>query len=335
MIKQLFKVGITTGDINGVGLQLIIRYTDDVLKSNKEIVPIVFSSKSVWNFYLSFLKINNLQYNLISKISDAKEGVINIFDCTQSDLVVQPGIITKDAGIAAGESLSHGTKHLIKKKIDALVTMPVNKSNIFFKNNEYFVGHTEYLRDKTKSKETLMLLINNNLKIATLTNHIPISKVSSVISKRLLISKLEILINSLKKDFLIQDPRVAVLGLNPHNGDSGLVGREEIEIITPVVKYFCDIGLDLNGPFSADAFFGNKNYSKYDAVLSMYHDQGLIPYKMTSFNKGVNFTAGMDYIRTSPDHGPAYDIVRTNKINSKSFINSILLAKKIYKSRLV
>ena len=183
------------------------------------------------------------------KNSDLRNAEPAIFDCTQSDFVVQPGIITKDAGIAAGESLSHGTKHLIKKKIDALVTMPVNKSNIFFKNNEYFIGHTEYLRDKSKSKETLMLLINNNLKIATLTNHIPISQVSSVISKRLLISKLEILINSLKKDFLIQDPRVAVLGLNPHNGDSGLVGREEIEIITPVVKYFCDIGLDLNGLF--------------------------------------------------------------------------------------
>ncbi|MBH76479.1 MAG: 4-hydroxythreonine-4-phosphate dehydrogenase PdxA [Flavobacteriales bacterium] len=335
MIERLFKVGITTGDINGVGLQLIIRYTNDILKSNKEIVPIVFSSISVWNFYLSFLTIKNLRYNVINKICDAKKGIINIFDCIQSDLVVRPGLITKDAGIGAGESLSHGTKHLIQKKIDALVTMPVNKSNIFFKNKEYFVGHTEYLRDKTRSKETLMLLINNNLKIATSTNHIPISQVSSVISKKLLISKLEILINSLKKDFLIQDPRVAVLGLNPHNGDSGLVGREEIEIITPVVKYLCNKGFDLNGPFSADAFFGKKNYSKYDAILSMYHDQGLIPYKMTSFNKGVNFTAGMDYIRTSPDHGPAYDIVGTNKINSKSFINSILLAKKIYKSRLV
>ena len=137
------------------------------------------------------------------------------------------------------------------------------------------------------------------------------------------------MINSLKKDFLIQDPRVAVLGLNPHNGDSGLVGREEIEIITPVVKYFCDIGLDLNGPFSADAFFGNKNYCKYDAVLSMYHDQGLIPYKMTSFNKGVNFTAGMDYIRTSPDHGPAYDIVELIKLIET--FNSILLEKFIIK----
>ena len=335
MTERLFKVGITTGDINGVGLQLIIRYTETVLKSNKEIVPIVFSSASVWNFYLSFLKIKNIKYNLINKIYNAKKGIINIFDCNQSDIDVRPGLITKDSAIAAGDSLSLGTKHLVQKKIDALVTMPVNKSNIIFKNKEYFVGHTEYLRDKTRSKETLMLLINNNLKIATLTNHIPISQVSSVISKKLLISKLEILINSLKKDFLIQDPRVAVLGLNPHNGDFGLVGREEIEIINPVVKYFCDKGFDLNGPFSADAFFGNKNYSKYDAVLSMYHDQGLIPYKMTSFNKGVNFTAGMNYIRTSPDHGPAYDIVGTNKINSKSFINSILLAKKIYKSRLV
>tara|TARA_Y100001934_G_scaffold260813_1_gene333469 strand:- start:254 stop:871 length:618 start_codon:yes stop_codon:yes gene_type:complete len=204
---------------------------------------------------------------------------------------------------------------------------------MFLGHKETFIGHTEYLRDVTQSKETLMVLLTDKLRVATATNHIPISKVSQFLTKQLLETKLTLLVNSLKKDFQINYPKVALLGLNPHMGDSGLIGEEEEKIIIPLVNELPKKNFKVSGPFSADAFFGKELYKNFDAVLSMYHDQGLIPFKMKSFNRGINFTAGMNFVRTSPDHGPALDIVGSKMVNCESFINAVYFANKIYEAR--
>ena len=334
-MEKFTKIGISSGELNGIGLQILIQSFDRVFKENKNILPIVFASKSSWQFYLNYLNSKNTTFNFINNIDLAKKGVINIFECIDPGLSIHPGKITKQSGIAAGQSLSAASSYLVSKQIDALVTMPVNKSNIFLEDSKIFIGHTEYLKEKSKAKETLMMLLSRELKVAMVTNHLPISMIAKKLDKNLLISKINILINSLKNDFLIDCPSIAVLGLNPHMGDSGLIGKEEIHIISPVVHSFSERRVNISGPFSADAFFGKKMYKNFDAVLSMYHDQGLIPFKMKSFNSGVNYTAGMNVIRTSPDHGPAYDIVGTNKVKHESFINAIILADKIYWSRLV
>ncbi len=268
-------------------------------------------------------------------MSEARPGMVNIFNCIDPNLNIKPGTISKDAGLAANESLHLTTKYLMSKKIDTIVTMPVNKSNMNFSKAGKFIGHTEYFRDVTDSDESLMLLMADDLKIATVTNHLPISDVSKKINKQLLSIKIELLIHALKNDFSIKNPRIAILGLNPHNGDGGLIGSEEISIINPVVQKYIKKRYHVMGPFSADSFFGNGLFKNYDAVLSMYHDQGLIPFKMQSFNQGVNFTAGLNIVRTSPDHGPAYDIVGANDVNHGSFLKAIFWAEKIYRSRLM
>jgi len=334
-MDNIIKIGVTSGDLNGVGLQILIQSYSEVFKKNKNIKLILFSSKSSWEFYLKLLKINGVKYNVIDKIESAEFKTINIFECLKSNIIIKPGQVTKESGFAASQSLKTASDYLISHEIDALVTMPVNKSNMFFEKGLRFFGHTEYLRDKFKAKETLMILMAKELKIATVTNHIPISKVSDTLNKKLLTSKIELLLNSLQTDFLINSPKIAVLGLNPHMGDNGLIGKEEEEIIKPIIMKFKNEGFNVSGPFSSDAFFGKSSFNNYDAVLSMYHDQGLIPFKMKSFNQGLNYTAGMSVVRTSPDHGPAYDIVGTKAVKTESFLNAVFWADKIYKSRLV
>jgi len=334
-MNKITKIGVTSGDLNGVGLQILIQSFNKIFKQNKNLKLILFASKFALRFYLNFLKIDGVNYNVIEDIEDAEFETINIFDCFKSDLIINPGVVTKDSGLAASQSLNIASDYLVSNKINALVTMPVNKSNMFFEKGVQFIGHTEYLRDKSKAKETLMILIAKELKVATVTNHIPISKVSSALTKKLLSSKIDILINSLRADFLIDSPKIAVLGLNPHMGDNGLIGKEEEGVIKPTIQKFIEKDFNVSGPFSSDAFFGKSLFKNYDAVLSMYHDQGLIPFKMKSFNQGVNYTAGMGFIRTSPDHGPAHDIVGSNVVKINSFLNAVLWSDKIYKSRLV
>ena len=340
-MKKSIIIGVTCGDINGVGLQILIQSLPDFCKKNKKVIPVVFTSEGSWDFYVKFLRkqkiaiSNRVNYKIIKDISESRAGFINIFNCLDANLNILPGKVTKQSGLAATQSLYLATQYLISKKIDSIVTMPVDKSNMGFLKPNKFIGHTEYFRDYTGAKESLMILMADNLKVATVTNHLAVADVSRNINKKLLFNKMEILINSLKKDFLIKRPKIAVLGLNPHAGDSGLVGLEEITIIKPVIKKCIQKGDDITGPFSADSFFGKGLFKNYDAVLSMYHDQGLIPFKMQSFNQGVNFTAGMNVVRTSPDHGPAYDIVGTNKVNNNSFINAMFWAEKIYRSRLM
>ena len=334
-MEKITKIGITCGDPNGVGLQILMQSFNSIFVKNKGVKVILFASKYLWDFYLKLLKINGLRYALIQNVEDSRNETINIIECFSSKLNIQPGKITRAAGLAAAKSLEVASDYLMLNKIDALVTMPVSKLNMHFENGYKFIGHTEYLRDKSNAHETLMILITKGLKVATVTNHVPIAKISKQITKKLVTLKLKLLISSLENDFSINKPKIAVLGLNPHMGDGGLIGKEEISIIKPVIEKFDCQGFNVSGPFSPDAFFGKLLYKNYDAVLAMYHDQGLIPFKMESFNKGVNFTAGMNYIRTSPDHGPAFDIVGTMHVNCESFLNSIFFANKIYKSRLV
>ena len=238
--------------------------------------------------------------------------------------------MTTFSGSAAFSSLECATNFALDRKIDILITMPLCKSNV----KQPFVGHTEYLRDKCGVLQNLMLLASNKIKLATLTNHTPIKLISSKISINKISNKIEILARSLEMDFNINHPKLAVLGLNPHAGDNGLIGQEEISIISPAIKQKRLEGLNVSGPFSSDAFFAKKKYKSFDAVLSMYHDQGLIPFKMLSSNQGgVNFTAGLPIIRLSPDHGPAYDIANTGVVNCDSFFAAIKLGIEIFNNR--
>ena len=332
-MKNITKIGITTGELNGVGIQLLIQSFKETLNKSEKFKLILFATKSSFEFYMKLLNINEINYSVIPNLEKSKSNQVNIYECFPSDLIINPGKVTSESGLAASQSLAVASKNLINNKIDALVTMPVTKSNMFLGYKQSFIGHTEYLRDITQSKETLMVLLTDKLRVATATNHIPISKVSKFLTKQLLRAKLTLLVNSLKNDFQINYPKVALLGLNPHMGDSGLIGMEEEEIIIPLINEFQNKNFKASGPFSADAFFGKSLYQNFDAVLSMYHDQGLIPFKMQSFNKGVNFTAGMNYVRTSPDHGPALDIVGSKMVNCESFVNAVYFANKIYQAR--
>ena len=218
--------------------------------------------------------------------------------------------------------------------LDAVLTLPINKEGVA-QIKKGFVGHTEYFSESFAKKETLMLLCNENLKIGTITNHAPISRVSSLINSELLKTKIKICIETLKIDFLIEKPKIAILGLNPHAGDNGLIGDEELEVISPVVRYFFENDNLVYGPYSADGFFGSGNYNSFDAILGMYHDQALIPFKQMSFGSGVNYTAGLPVVRVSPDHGVGYDIVSRGTPSIKSLISAIFLARKIYGNRKV
>ena len=332
-MKNITKIGITTGDLNGVGIQLLIQSFKETLNKSEKFKLILFATKSSCEFYMKLLNVNEINYSVISNLEKSKPNQINIYECFSSHLSINPGKVTSESGLAASQSLVVASKNLINNKINALVTMPVTKSNMFLGYKQSFIGHTEYLRGITQSKETLMVLLTDKLRVATATNHIPISKVSKFLTKQLLSTKLTLLLNSLKNDFQINYPKVALLGLNPHMGDSGLIGMEEEEIIIPLINEFQKKNFKVSGPFSADAFFGKSLYQNFDAVLSMYHDQGLIPFKMQSFNKGVNFTAGMNYVRTSPDHGPALDIVGSKMVNCESFVNAVYFANKIFQAR--
>ena len=259
---------------------------------------------------------------------------IGIIKSSEDDIVANPGKSDKLAGKVAMDSLNHVIEDLKNNLIDVVVTLPVNKQNISLSHRD-FIGHTEYLAKVFNNTPNLMLLCNDNLKIATATNHIPISKVSTAINRSVLEEKIKILIKTLKVDFLISKPKVAVLSLNPHGGDNGLIGDEDLKIISPIIDTFFNGGHLVYGPYSADCFFGAGNYKNFDAILGMYHDQALIPFKSMSFGNGVNYTAGLPIIRVSPDHGVGYDIAGSDIANTNSLLSSIFLSLEIYKNRKV
>jgi 4-hydroxythreonine-4-phosphate dehydrogenase len=275
----------------------------------------------------------NVNLNIINKAEEAQEKKPNIINCCNEEIKVEVGTSTPQAGEAAFKALERATKDLKEGKIDVLVTAPINKNNIQSENFS-FPGHTEYLENLFGNKgDALMILANDSLRVAVATGHVPISKVSESLTKENILTKIKQFNKSLIKDFGIFKPRIAVLGLNPHAGDKGVIGKEEEEIIAPAVKEALDEGVICFGPLPADGFFGANGQAHYDGILAMYHDQGLIPFKTIAMDNGVNFTAGLSVVRTSPDHGTAYDLAGQNMASENSFRQALYMAIDVYKNR--
>jgi 4-hydroxythreonine-4-phosphate dehydrogenase len=299
-------IGFSCGDINGIGIELILK----VLSDNRVLdicTPVVFANNKAINFYRKTLPEVNLNFSAIKDSSKINHRQVNLFNCWEEDVAITPGEMNDTGGKHAIVSLSVAAEALKAGKIDGLVTAPIHKKNIQSSSFNY-TGHTPFLKSLFGVNDVAMLMIAENMKIGLLTEHVAVKDVAQVISKDSIISKLHVINQSLKRDFCISKPKIAVLGLNPHAGDEGLIGKEEIEIIKPAIKEAKQKGILCFGPYSADAFFARGQYEKFDAVLALYHDQGLIPFKSLSLGEGVNFTAGLKAVRTSPDHGTAFDI---------------------------
>ena len=324
------KIGISIGDINGIGMEVIIKTFSDN-RMLEICTPIVYGSLKVSSFYTKALGITDFSFNKIKAAKEALANKPNLIECWQDDLKIDLGQSTEAGGKYALISLEAATADLAAGNIDALVTAPINKDNIQSETFN-FPGHTEYLSKKFDG-QSLMLMVGENIKIGVATNHIPISKVANTLTSDNIFGKLKILNKTLVQDFCATNPKIAVLGLNPHAGDNGLIGKEEENIIIPAIDNAKSIGINAFGPYPADGFFGSGNYKNFDAILAMYHDQGLIPFKSLSFGSGTNFTAGLSAIRTSPDHGVAYEIAGQNKAEESSFRQAIYAACDIYKNR--
>ncbi|NJB83113.1 4-hydroxythreonine-4-phosphate dehydrogenase PdxA [Wenyingzhuangia aestuarii] len=326
--NRIIRIGISVGDLNGVGIELILKTFED--KRMYELcTPVVFASEKSIAYYKKELKYNYPTFNIkdTSKIEDGKLNVVAVWN----DLVqIQPGTPTEVSGQKAFESLEAATESLKEGSIDVLLTAPISKDNIQSESFK-FPGHTEYLESKIAG-ESLMILMSDEIKIGLVTGHVPVSKVSELLNKELICKKIDIMYQSLVQDFGITRPKIAVLGLNPHCGDNGVIGSEDNELIQPILAEYQEKGKLIYGPYAADGFFGNQSYLKFDAVISMYHDQGLVGFKAVSFGKGVNFTAGLEKIRVSPDHGTAFDVAGKGVVNESSFKEAleqgILIAKK-------
>ncbi|MEQ8238967.1 MAG: 4-hydroxythreonine-4-phosphate dehydrogenase PdxA [Cyclobacteriaceae bacterium] len=325
-------IGISIGDYNGIGPEVIIKTFSDS-RMFDFVTPVVYGDGRIFSFYRKQLKIQGFNYNQTKSIEKLRYGQFNIYNFDQSPVNIQPGIASKDAGEFAINSLEKAVNDLKEGHIQALVTAPLNKDLVQAENFK-FPGHTEYLTQQADAKESLMFLVAENLRIGVVTGHIPLSMVSERLTKDLLTRKIEIMLQSLKKDFGIKKPRVAVLGLNPHAGENGLLGLEEKEIIDPVIENFKNRGDLVLGSYPSDGFFGNGQFKNFDGILGMYHDQGLIPFKNMAFEEGVNYTAGLSFIRTSPDHGTAFNIAGKGIANEASFRSAVFLAIDIIKHRL-
>ncbi len=331
MTTDKIKLGISHGDINGIGYEIIFKVISDV-RIFDICTPIVYGSSKVAAYHRKALNISNFNLNNILRADEAHPKRANIINCVDDEIRVELGKATQMGGEGAYAALKQAVADLKDGKIDVLVTAPINKANIQSEAFN-FPGHTEYLESEFGTDGSLMLLISDRLKVGVVTGHIPISEVSTSITKEKILNKLRILNKTLKEDFTIRRPRIAVLGLNPHAGDDGLIGKEEQDIIIPAIEEAKDKGIMALGPYAADGLFGSNNLAKFDAVLAMYHDQGLIPFKTISFSSGVNFTAGLPIIRTSPDHGTAFDIAGQGIADEESFRQAVYAAIDIFKNR--
>jgi 4-hydroxythreonine-4-phosphate dehydrogenase len=329
--ERKIRLGITHGDINGIGYEVIIKSLADP-RILELFTPIIYGHSKVASFHKKNLDEGEINFNLVKDAASAHPKRVNIVNCTEQDLKIDLGISTDVAGKAALQALEMAVSDLKAERIDALVTAPINKQNIQSKDFD-FPGHTEYLSSRFDGIEPLMIMVWQQLRVATLTGHIPLQEVSSRITEKLLLNKLAILNNSLVADFGIIRPKIAVLGLNPHAGDGGLLGNEEQEVIAPALAKARASGLLVFGPYPADGFFGAGSWKKYDAVVSMYHDQGLAPFKSIAFDGGVNYTAGLPIVRTSPAHGTAYELAGKNLASAEPFRQAMYLAADIARTR--
>jgi 4-hydroxythreonine-4-phosphate dehydrogenase len=332
-IEQDFlpKIGITCGDINGIGLEVIIKTFADN-RMLQSCIPVIYCNAKAAIQYRKSIHLSDFGFHQIKNVGDATNKNVNLLNVYDKELKLEFGISSAQAGELSLASISSAITDIKAGLIDAIVTAPINKDNI--QSSEFkFAGHTEYLAQQFEAKEHLMFLISDNLKIGTVTGHIPINQVASQLSIEKIISKAKLMATSLQSDFGIRKPKIAILGLNPHAGDNGVIGDEEKNIIIPAIEKLKEQGILAFGPFGADGFFGSGVFTKYDAALSMYHDQGLIPFKTMAFENGVNYTAGLSIVRTSPDHGTAYDLAGKNVANESSFRYAVYAAIDILNQR--
>ena len=328
--QQRPVIGISIGDLNGIGAELAIKtFSDNRLL--ELCTPILFGSNKLINFYRKSIPDATFNYQHIKDLSRPFHKQVNLFNCWEEEVSINPGQLTETGGLYAIKSLISATEALKDKKIDALVTAPIHKKNIQSADFS-FTGHTPYLKQAFAVKDVLMLMSSENFRVGLVTEHVPVSEIARNITRESIISKLNIMKDSLIRDFGIDKPRIAVLGLNPHAGDDGLIGREEEDIIKPAIKD-AKHNMLVYGPYSADAFFARNQQQKFDGVLAMYHDQGLIPFKSLAFGEGINFTAGLPVIRTSPDHGTAFDIAGKNKADTGSFLAAVYGCLDIFQKR--
>ena len=322
-------VGISIGDLNGIGSEVILKTFEDT-RMLELCTPVIFANVKIVSFLKKELKLD-IAIHGIDKLEQLVVGKINVLNVWREGVNLEFGKNDDVVGSYAIKSFVAATKALKEGLVDVLVTAPINKYNI--QSEEFkFPGHTDYL-DKELEGDALMLMVHDDLRVGLLTDHVPVNEVAKHLNEKLISSKIKTIIQTLKQDFEIEKPKVAVLGLNPHSGDNGVIGKEEEEIIKPTLKKLFEAGNMVFGPFPADGFFGSAQYEKYDAVIASYHDQGLIPFKTLSFGNGVNYTAGLNKIRTSPDHGTAYEIAGKGVANHESFKEAVYLAIDVFKKR--
>ena len=323
-------IGFSCGDLNGIGIELIIKTLSDH-RILEICTPVVFANNKCINFYRKTLPEVNFSYSSVKELNRLNPKQVNIFNCWEEEVLINPGQLNEIGGKYALESLTQATQALKEGLIHGLVTAPIHKKNIHTEAFPY-TGHTPYFKAFFNVSDVVMFMVAENMRVGLVTEHVTVADVSKHITRENILLKLKIIHNSLQKDFGVDKPKIAVLGLNPHAGDEGLIGAEEETIIKPAIKDAKQSML-VFGPYSADAFFARGQFEKFDAVLAMYHDQGLIPFKSLAIGEGVNYTAGLPVIRTSPDHGTAFDIAGKDKADANSFIVAVFEAVDIYRSR--
>jgi 4-hydroxythreonine-4-phosphate dehydrogenase len=330
-VNKSLKIGITMGDVNGIGPEVIMKALKDQ-RILQDCTPVVYGSGRVFGYYRKSLNIQDFVYQTCPSADEVVLRKVNVVNAWSEEVDLQVGQVNAEGGKCAFQALEHATKDLASGKIDVLVTAPISKEAMG-KAGFPFPGHTEYLADLSGEEEALMLMVAEQLRVALVTVHVPLKEVINQLTKEKVVSKIKAFEQSLKKDFGIIKPKIAVLGLNPHAGENGKMGTEEQEIISPAIQQARNSGILAFGPYPADGLFGSDQRNKFDGILAMYHDQGLTGFKAVAFEEGVNFTAGLPIVRTSPDHGTAFDIAGKNQANPQSMLKAIYTAIDVFRNR--
>ncbi len=329
MKSENIVVGISIGDLNGIGGEIVLKTFEDA-RILDFCTPVIFASAKVMNFFKTHFK-SKINFHNINNIDQIAIGKVNVFNCWNNPVKIEFGKEDVKIGAYAIKSLEAATKALKNNDVHVLVTAPINKHNI--QSDDFkFPGHTDYLAQQLDG-ESLMFMVTESLRVGLLTDHVPVKDIVEHISEDLIVEKINTVYDSLKRDFKIGKPKIAVLGINPHTGDNGVIGSEDDVVLRPTLKKIKEAGKLVYGPYAADSFFGSNNYKNFDAIIATYHDQGLIPFKTLSFGQGVNFTAGLSKVRTSPDHGTAYEIAGKGEADASSFKEAVFTAMQIYRNR--
>lgn len=327
--KQQLKIGISIGDLNGIGAEVVLKTFEDE-RILEFCTPVIFANSKVLSFIKKHLNID-LQFQGISDLNKIIDGKVNVYNVWKENVNINFGTPDTKVGSYALKSLEAATEALKNKQVDILVTAPINKNTIQSEAFN-FPGHTDYLAKELQG-DSLMFMVSDSLRVGLLTDHVAVKYVASTITPQLIEKKVNSIYHSLEEDFRIRQPKIAVLGINPHSGDNGVIGKEDEEVLKPTLKNINNNGKLVYGPYSADSFFGSQNYKNFDAVIAAYHDQGLIPFKTLSFGNGVNYTAGLSRVRTSPDHGTAFEIAGKGQADETSFKQAVFTGMQIFKNR--